>query len=270
MKSLHVLITGSTDGIGLKMAEILLNKGAKVIIHGRNRKRVLKTIERLPGSKEGVWSDFASLSQVTDLAKQVSNKTDKLDILINNAGVYKNSYQKSEDGFELTYAVNHLAPFLLTYELLPLLLNSEKGIIANVSSMAHSGGDQMKKEDINMPEAFNPFISYAFSKLCNIAFTKVLAEKIKNTKVTTYSVHPGVIDTKLLREGWGFGGASLQSGAENVLDPVFSGKARSNSGSYFHSKEVAQPSQFALDKDFQNWLWQNSELACKINYKNQY
>ncbi|XP_030650271.1 retinol dehydrogenase 12-like [Chanos chanos] len=201
-----VLITGANTGIGKETAVDLASRGARVILACRDMTRANKAAEDIrhrSGNGNVVVKklDLASLQSVRDLARDVLQTEDRLDILINNAGVMSCPKWKTEDGFEMQFGVNHLGHFLLTNCLLDLLKKSAPSRIVNVSSLAHERG-QIHFDDINLDKDYTPQKAYRQSKLANVLFTRELAKRLQGTGVTVYSLHPGVIRTELGRHFW--------------------------------------------------------------------
>jgi len=263
LKEKIILITGATDGIGKQTALELAATEAIVIVHGRNIGSCTKTVEelkKLSGNKkiDLIAGDFSSLSEVRNLALNIKNKYSKLDVLINNAGVYETDFKLSADGYEMTFAVNHLAHFLLTNLLLELLMESSDGRVITVSSMMHAYAG-IDLENWNNPENFDGSSAYAFSKAANVLFAYHLAELIKTENITSNVLHPGVISTKLLHKGFGFGGGSVKSGAATSVYLAVSKEVEGVSGKYFVNSQVAPSAEFTYNKKLQNKLWQLSE-----------
>jgi NAD(P)-dependent dehydrogenase (short-subunit alcohol dehydrogenase family) len=152
-----------------------------------------------------VWGDFAHLAEVRALATQVGALAPRLDVLVNNAGLYTPRRAAAADGFELTMGVNHFAPFLLTHRLLPLLLRDAGARIVNVSSMTHDGA-ALAMDDLDLTRGWSAYGAYATSKLANVLFTRALA--VRHASVTANALHPGVIGTKLLKSAFAMRGAA--------------------------------------------------------------
>ena len=221
-----ILITGSTDGIGKQTALVLAQKGFSVLIHGRNEDKCKQTVEEisvLTGGKNLDYfvCDLLSLKEVFDFSEEVKKRCGNLDILINNAGVYLEDYILSPEGIEATFQINHLSMFSLTLNLLPVIkpANAEPARIINVSSMAHAS--KMDFDNLIKPAKYDGRRAYCLSKLCNILFTIELSERLKDKNITVNCLHPGAINTKLLRAGWGaaggFFGRNLQEGAKTSI-----------------------------------------------------
>ncbi|XP_041651960.1 retinol dehydrogenase 11-like [Cheilinus undulatus] len=201
-----VLITGGNTGIGKETAVDLARRGARVILACRDMDRANKAAEdvkKSSGSDNVVVKklDLASLQSVRQLAKDVVASEERLDVLINNAGVMACPKWQTEDGFEMQFGVNHLGHFLLTHCLLDLLKKSAPSRIVNVSSLAHEKG-KIFFDDIHSEKNYHPWKSYSQSKLANVLFTRELANRLQGTGVTAYSLHPGVIRTELGRHFW--------------------------------------------------------------------
>ncbi len=208
------LITGATDGIGKATALALAEIGATVILHGRDpdkTARAVAEIQAATGSTKlhTVIADFASLDQVAALAEHIWREFGQLDVLINNAGQINDQRLLSQDGFELTFAVNHLAPFLLTQKLLPVLQTNAPARIVNVSSSAMGGG-HIDFDDLQSERHFDGWQAYANTKLANVLFSNVLAEQLDGTGVVSNSLCPGLIDTNLLHNRTVFPEESLK------------------------------------------------------------
>lgn len=265
-----ILITGSTDGIGKQAAIQLARQGATVLLHGRNErkgKQIAQEIKDKTGNQkiDFFQADLASLQQVRQLAEAIKNRYDKLHVLINNAGVFETTLRKSADGFEMTFAVNHLAPFLLTCLLIDLLHRSAPARIVNVSSMAHSR--ELDFQNLQGEKHYSGYTAYAYSKLANILFTFKLARLLDKNKITANCLHPGVINTKLLHAGWGLGGASTEQGARILTYLASSPEVAGVTGKYFYEMQgPTNPAAIAYDEEVQDRLWQLSEqwTGCKF------
>jgi NAD(P)-dependent dehydrogenase (short-subunit alcohol dehydrogenase family) len=241
-----VLVTGATDGIGRETARELARRGARVIVHGRRADKaeaVKEEIEALAGAAmpAALVGDLSSLAGVRAMAGSLLARGEGVDVLLNNAGVYLNEAEASADGFELTFAVNHLAPFLLTHLLLPRLRESAGPRVVSVSSMAHARGQISVSGlgSLGSTEGFEPYAAYALSKLANVLFTVELARRL-GPSVAVNALHPGVVSTKLLTEGFGMrGGDSLGEGAATSVRLALAPELAQVTGRYFaHGKEA--------------------------------
>jgi len=271
MKDKIILVTGSSDGIGKQTAADLAGLGASVIVHGRDKARTEKAVDdvrRISGSADvtGVSCDLSSMEEIRALSGQLHEQYDSIDVLINNAGVYKNQRHTSRDGFELTFAVNHLAYFLLTGLLLDLLTRSSYARIVNVASQAHAS--KLDFENLQGERFYEGYDAYARSKLCNIMFTYRLAELLTESHVTANVLHPGVIATKLLHEGWGSGGSSLHQGSGTSIYLAASEEVTGLSGKYFSNRRMVNSASVSYDPSLQAKLWSASEEMTGFKYGN--
>ena len=265
-----IFITGATDGIGRQTALDLAAMGARVLIHGRNPQKLKSTAEEIQKLKAGAkvetyLADFASLSQVRRLGKEIRRDHDRLDVLINNAGVLENRQRKSEDGYEMTFAVNHLAPFVLTSFLVDALKKGAPSRIVNVSSMMHS--HFIDFENLQGEKGFEGYEAYGLSKLCNILFTYELAERLKGTGVTVNCLHPGVINTKL--SGGGLGGSGGGSGSHRSRTCMFVAtdeRLADVTGRYFMNMRETRSADITYDPGIRKKLWRISESLTGIQY----
>lgn len=259
MREKTVLITGSTDGIGKQTALDLAALGYNIIVHGRNETRVNKTLDelgRINGKLklDGFVCDLSSLANVRNLATELKSKYDRIDILINNAGVYMKKRQLSVDGFEITFAVNHLSHFLLTNLLLDLIKKSYDGRIINVSSVAHLNAS-LEFDNLNGEKYFDAYSAYALSKFANVLFTKELASLLNGSRTKTNSLHPGVISTKLLMEGFNITGDSLKNGAKTSVYLASSENVRNISGEYFVDCGISRSHSLSSNKNLCRDFW---------------
>ncbi|KUL01797.1 MAG: Short-chain dehydrogenase/reductase SDR [Methanoculleus marisnigri] len=258
-----ILVTGSTDGIGKATAHILSRQGHRVLLHGRDRKKgrgVLAELEAATGSDRLSLfiADLSVQEQVRDLAREVGEACDRLDVLVNNAGVFMPEREVAPGGIEMTFAVNFLAGFLLTHELLGLLERSTPSRIVNVASIAHRSVGSIDWGNLPGFSYYDPYDAYAVSKVGNIAFTARLARALEGTGVTANSLHPGVIDTKLLR-AYIHGrdeGAPPEQGAEVVVHLAVSPDAGTVNGGYFEETRWTQPSSLVLNPKVQDRFWE--------------
>jgi NAD(P)-dependent dehydrogenase (short-subunit alcohol dehydrogenase family) len=265
-----ILITGSTDGIGKETARQLAQLGATVIVHGRRADRceaIRDEVRAATGNPhvDFVVADLSSQRQVRQLAAEISARYDRLHVLINNAGVILPQRQLSEDGLEMSFAVNHLAPFLLTQLLLDLLKRSAPARIVNVSSTVHYSAP-LKFDNLQGERKYNGVEAYKVAKLGNVLFTYELAEQLKGSGVSVNCLHPGVVATKLLAAGWGWSsGLSLAHGAALSVYLATSPEVEHVTGQYFESRSPGGASPKANDVKLRREFWNISAQLVGLN-----
>jgi NAD(P)-dependent dehydrogenase (short-subunit alcohol dehydrogenase family) len=254
-----VLITGSTDGVGRAVAKAMGDQDFRVLVHGRdqNQKRgegVVADIVAAGGVAEFIAADLASLVEVRRLATTVPEKAERLDILINNAGIGTAGAERqlSADGHELRFAVNYLAGFLLTRLLLPLLRRSAPARIVNVSS----GGQQaIDFDDVMLTNGYSGMRAYCQSKLAQILFTFDRAEELAGTGVTATCLHPATyMDTTMVRRTGVKPWSSVDEGAAAIMNLALSPALEGRSGVYFNGLNQARPNAQAYDLDARHRL----------------
>ena len=256
-----ILITGATDGIGKLAAVQLAKEKFSVLIHGRNQTKVDNVVTEIKNATgnnniEGFTADLSSMAEVRKLADDVLQKHKSLDVLINNAGAGTADKQTGKDGTELRFAVNYLAPFLLSHLLLPALKNAAPSRIVNVSS---AGQRAIDFDNIMLEQDFDGVRAYCQSKLALIMFTIDLAEKIKKDNITVNSLHPGTyLDTNMVRKSgitpWG----KPETGADAEIFLATSEKLDAVTGKYFDVKKESKANSQAYDEKARKKLWQLS------------
>lgn len=226
------LVTGATDGIGKAAALALAAQGARVILHGRNPGKLDDTLRQIRAatgneSLHGALADFASLEQVAALGLRVRTDFPRLNVLINNAGHLTDRWQQSADGFELTFAVNYLAPVLLTLTLLDSLTTNAPGRIVNVASTAMGGGEPDFGNQ-RLEHDFDGWQAYANTKLMNVLFSHHLAGRLAGTGVVSNALCPGLIDTNFFHTNALFAGGGyerlkpgMRTPEEGALVPLY-------------------------------------------------
>jgi len=263
------LITGATDGIGKQTALALAKKGYKIVIVGRNKDKteaVKKEIEEFAtdSTVDYLLADFTSLKQIHQLVETFKSRYTKLDVLINNIGIFATERKLTEDGFEMCYQVNYLSQFFLSNLLLDYIKKSTNGRIINLSSMVYSKG----KFDINNLQSEKKFAvldTYADTKLFTVMFTMQLAEEVKGTKVTVNNVDPGIVRTQMVANAPGMlkifnyitrpFSVSPAKGAATSIYLASSEEVNNVSGKYFkNSKAVATKNKFNT-KENRELLW---------------
>ena len=273
-RPLVCLVTGATGGIGLATAEELARRGAHVIMGARSRARgeaAREQVARATGSDrlELAVADLSVQAEVRRLAEETARAHSRLDVLVNNAGIIASRRHETEDGIERTWAVNHLAPFLLTNLLTDLLVASAPARVVTVASDAHAGA----RLDLDDPQftrrRYGAMAVYGQSKLANILFTVELARRLRGRGVTANCLHPGVVATEfgsksggLFAFGWWFVrpfARSPERGARTSVYLATSPEVADVTGRYFVDSRPATPRPPAMDADLARRLWDVSE-----------
>jgi NAD(P)-dependent dehydrogenase (short-subunit alcohol dehydrogenase family) len=260
------LVTGATSGIGKETAVGLATLGARLIVVGRTRAGAEEIRERIPGAQvDLLTADLSSLAEVRRLAGEVLSKYNRIDVLVNNAGVIAPGRQLTVDGLESTFAVNHLAPFLLTHLLRGLLEQSAPARVVTVASAAHKQVRAIPWEDL----ATGCAQAYPVSKLANILFTVELARRLAGSGVTANCLHPGFVRTALGRDVTGVLGVVVRfvarfqpgpvTGARTPIYLASSPEVADVTGGYFVNSRPAVPSGLARDALAAARLWSLSE-----------
>ena len=263
-----VVITGATSGIGEQAALQLAERGATVVPVGRDAKRLARVAERLRelGSEaEPVQADLAAQEEVRRLADTLLAHHDRIDVLVNNAGVVSSTRRLSPDGREMTMAINHLAPFLLTNLLLDRLRASAPARVVTTASDAHSSG-LLDLEDLDQERKWSIFRAYGTTKLANILFTRELAKRLEHSGVTANCLHPGVIRTRLGRGGiagvvWKIAGpfmASPKRGGARIVHIAADPIGAEVTGRYFSGDKPRTVHGQAADDALAEGLWERS------------
>ncbi|MFW9882710.1 MAG: SDR family oxidoreductase [Candidatus Thorarchaeota archaeon] len=270
MEDKIILITGSTDGIGYQAAIELAKSEYHIIVHGRNREKAeitTKKIEKLTNKNNLsiVYADLRSFVQIKEMVNDIYDHFDRLDVLINNAGVYKSQRNVTQEGLEETFMINYIAPFFLTNLLIGLLKKGKSSRIVNVASQVHS--NHFNFEDLQFERGYTGTKAYARSKTALILFSYLLAEKLKSTGITVNCLHPGVIETKLLKAAMSFGGASLLKGAKTLIYAAITPELENVSGKYFVNNRSALSKDITYDKEIQKKLWKKTEELIGMEFK---
>lgn len=251
-----ILITGSTDGLGKLVARHLAEKGATVLLHGRNAAKGAATLAELSGSTKNARlkyynADFSSLHEVRMLSEEIMAGHNRLDVLINNAGIGPGprpgaQRELSADGYELRFAVNYLATFLLTHRLLPFLKNSAPARIINVASV---GQEKIDFSDVMLKKNYDGLRAYRQSKLAMIMFTFDLAETLRDSGVIVNGLHPATLmPTNMVLEYFPTTMGTIEAGAEAVEYLALSPETADFNGSYFDGKKPGRAIAQAYDR----------------------
>ncbi len=272
MKGRVCLITGASNGIGEATALGLAAMNARVVMVCRNETRGRAAINRIRqstplGQLDLLIADLSSQAQIRELAAKVRSDYPSLHVLINNAGIFRPRRELSVDGIELTFATNHLAPFLLTQELLGLVQASGEGRITTLSSKLHERG-KIDFENLELSRGYSGLKAYSNSKLANVLFTYELAKRLEGTGVTANAVHPGGVATGI-SNGAGFFGLlwkilrpilrTPEQGAETSVYVASSQEVDAVSGKYFVDKKPVASSATSHDAALAKKLWDVSE-----------
>jgi len=273
MKGKTVVITGGSSGIGEIAAELLAQMGARIVLIARDKSRGEATLARLRKRATGLahtvhYADLARIPEMKRVAAQIAESEPRIDVLINNAGAMFGSRQLTGDGLEYTFALNHMAYFVVTEGLRERLQASAPARVINTSSGAHRGA-RLDFDDLQLVKDFSAMKAYSRSKLCNIPFTRELARRLHGTGVTANCLHPGFVATRFGDQSGGLisrfiGLAKLfaispEKGAETLVYLASSPDVAETTGAYFYKCRPITPSQAALDDRAAMLLWEHSE-----------
>ena len=278
MRGRTCVVTGANSGIGRVAARELAAAGARVLMLCRNAERAEEARAEVSSAASGdeptvVLCDLASFGSVRDAAAKVLSATDRIDVLLNNAGLIARRYTLTEDGHELTFQVNHLGHFLLTELLLDAVRDAPQGRVITVSSDAHLRTWRgIRFDDLDLERGWGPFSSYSHSKLANVMFGFELARRLEGTDATSNVVHPGGVDSGFGREGWGLFGLGWnlirpllltpEQGAETLIYLATALEVAEVSGGYFYKWRPKDASPVAYDEVASSRLWEvSSEMA---------
>ncbi len=272
MEGKVVLITGGTAGIGKQAAIGLLQQGAQVLLVGRNPDKTKAVVDELKNRTanpkvDALIADLSSMAEVQRLAAEVKAKLPRLDVLLNNAGALFPDRTTTVDGFERTMATNHLSYFVLANALVPLLEKSAPARIVNVSSGAHARG-RLDFDDFMAEKSYAAFTQYSRSKAANIYFTRELARRVKDKRITVNCLHPGFVASDFMAKPgfWGFikplaylFAIDEVQGAKTSIYLASSPEVEGVTGKYFYECKEKTPSKFIEDDAAGKRLWELSE-----------
>ena len=268
------LITGPTSGIGRITALSLAQKGYELILLARDLQKATSLQKELAeyGQAYIVQADLADLNSVQKAAEQIKKDFTKLDVLVNNAGLIADTYEQSAQGYELTFAVNHLGHFLLTTALVDLLKAGESARIVHVSSEAHRIGN-FKIADLPRPSNYKGWIAYGNSKLANILFSNELARRLAPEGITSNALHPGAVATNFAGNTGGFTRWMMRmakpffitekEGAQTSIYLATSPEVAGKTGGYFAKSKPKSPNRDAQSSYLAAELWKLSEALIK-------
>lgn len=271
------LITGATAGIGLSTARILAQRGAQVILLGRDKERGQSAVANIKQATgrivEFMSADLSDQAAIRDFAARYKSSYSRLDVLVNNAGGMFGRRQISVDGIEMTFALNHLSYFLLTNLLMPSLQAAPQARVVNVSSDAHFG-IKLDLENLQSEGQYSGWLAYKRSKLCNLLFTYELSRRLKETDITSNALHPGFVNTQIgIRNSWTNRliwkiftqfAISPEHGAQTSAYLACSSDVASVTGSYFANCRIKPSSQESRDLLVAKRLWDISVLHTRF------
>jgi len=279
MRGKSVVITGATSGIGAVAAEKLATMGARIILIARDPARAEAVMARLrrlgPDVAHAVYfADLLHLAEMKRAAAEIAAAEPRVDVLINNAGAIFSDRRLTEDSLERTFALNHMAYFVITEGLRERFTASAPARIVNIASAAHQGA-RLDFNDLQLERGYRPMNAYRRSKLCNILFTRELARRLQGTGVTANCLHPGFVATRFGDQAGGnisrfVGLAKLfaiapEKGADTVVYLASSPEVANLTGGYFSRRKQIEPSPAAQDDDDAAELWRVSANIMRQN-----
>ena len=282
MQGKVIVVTGGTSGIGQVAAETLAGQGARIVLIARDQARAAETLGKLqvagPNSAHRVYiADLSSIAATRKLGEQIAAVEPRIDVLINNAGAVFSHRVLSPDGLEMTFALNHMAYFVLTQALRERLVATPGARIISTASNAHSSG-KLNFDDLQSAKSYSGVRAYGTSKLCTILFTRELARQLAGTGVTANCLHPGFVATRFAGEAGGLIQAvaplakllavTPERGADTIIYLATSSEASGMTGLYFYKRKLTKPSAAAQDDSAAATLWKASEAiaaAVKAN-----
>jgi NAD(P)-dependent dehydrogenase (short-subunit alcohol dehydrogenase family) len=274
------VVTGATSGIGLVTAGRLAASGARLVLVGRDRARGEAALRRIrgPGNQNDAaihYADLSRLSEMNRVAEEIAAREPRIDVLVNNAGAMFGEREVTEDGLERTFALNHMAYFVLSNRLRDRLVAAAPSRIVNVASDAHRG-NTLDFSDLQSSRRYRPLAAYGRSKLANILFTRELARRLAGTGVTANCLHPGFVATRFGDNNTGLmrlaidiskrvAAISPEKGAETIVYLATSADVAGISGGYFYKCRPATPSPAAQDDAAALRLWEESAKLAKLS-----
>jgi NAD(P)-dependent dehydrogenase (short-subunit alcohol dehydrogenase family) len=271
-----VVITGGTSGIGQVAAEALAGMGARIVLIARDPARGEMAMTRLrakgPGAAHAIhYADLSRLAEMKRVGREIAAAEPRIDLLVNNAGAIFYRREVTEDGLELTLAVNHLAYFVVTHLLRDKLVASAPARVVSTSSTAHKGA-KLDFDDLQLRKGYSAFKAYGRSKLCNILFTRELARRLQGTGVTANCLHPGFVATRFGDQAQGFASRVFgffknfaippDKGADTIIYLASSDQPAKVTGAYFYKRRETTPSREARDDESARRLWlETAKLA---------
>jgi NAD(P)-dependent dehydrogenase (short-subunit alcohol dehydrogenase family) len=279
MQGKVVVVTGGTSGIGQVAAERLAGMGARIVLVARDKARADATLALLRKANGGAehtahLADLSSIAATKAVAAEIAAAEPRIDVLINNAGALFNHRQLSPDGLEMTFAVNHMAYFVLTEGLRERLAETPRARIVSTASAAHQGA-RLNMDDLQSEQGYSGFAAYGRSKLCNILWTREAARRFELAGVTANCLHPGFVATRFGDRSGGLLQAlmplaklmaiSPDKGAETIVFLASSPEAMGVSGKYFYQSKAIDPTPEAQDDAVAAWLWaQSARLSAMV------
>ena len=273
MKGKTIVATGATSGIGEAAVLELAGMGARIVIVARDEARAQATMRKLEAKAPGLdhrmhLADLSSMAETRKVGAAIAASEPRIDVLINNAGALFSERRVTPEGLELTFALNHMAYFVLTEALRDKLVASAPARIVSTSSTAHQGAS-LDFDDLQSAKGYGGLKVYGRSKLANILFTRELARRLAGTGVTANCLHPGVVATRFGSSSGGFAGLvipflrpfflSPEKGADTIVYLASSPEVAKTTGEYFVKRKIAEPSAAARDDAAAKRLWEASE-----------
>jgi NAD(P)-dependent dehydrogenase (short-subunit alcohol dehydrogenase family) len=269
-----IVVTGVTSGIGKALAMGLARSGENVVLVARDAERGSRVQEEIKSQTQNleielVLSDLSSLSSVRNAAAIIKSKHETIDVLINNAAIYKSRRELSTDGFELMFVTNHLGPFLLTHVLLEPLMTSGSARILNISAPSST---QLDFDDLQGEKKFKSLNAFGATKMMNLLFTFELARRLQNTGVTVNAVHPGLARSSLMNETSApmrfllrLASAPAERVAVDIIRVALDPEFEKVTGRFFHKAKEIEPAAYAHDRAAQQRLWEISGNLARVD-----